>query len=70
MHECPIELGNGARSFPDPVPRGLQAVAARKVSVEDSEGCMERLEFDRGLGRFETYYTMPLRRHRGRHDRA
>jgi len=70
IHGCPMEFQNGELSFIDRVTSGLQAVAARKVLVADLEGFMERLELDRGLGLFEAHDTMPLRRHRGRHDRA
>lgn len=70
MRESPIGLQNGALSFPDPVPHALEVVAACGVLVADPERFMERLELDRDFALFETYDTMFLRRHHGRHDRA
>ncbi len=70
MHGFPVELQNGALSFPDRVPHAIHAVSARKVLVADQDGVVERLEFDRGLGLFERYYSMTLRRRHGEHPRA
>ncbi len=70
MHEFPVELQNGALSFPDRVLHVIHAVSARKVLVTDQDGVGERLEFDRGLGLFEMYYSMTLRRRHGEHPRA
>lgn len=67
IHGCPMEFQNGGLSFLDRVTSGLQAVAARKVLVPAQGGFVERLEFNRGLGLLETYYTMLLRR---RHEGA
>ena len=69
-HERPIESKNGALSFPDRVPHAIHAVSARTVLVADQDGFIERLEFDRGLGLFETYYSMTLRRRHGGNNRA
>ncbi|MEK6801600.1 MAG: hypothetical protein AABZ34_02910 [Nitrospirota bacterium] len=53
----------GARlCFADHVPHGLSATAARKVLVPSGDGYDESLELDRGFGRFDPYYTIPMRR--------
>lgn len=70
MHAFQVEVEQGALSFPDRVPHAVHAVSARKVLVADREGFVERVEFDRGLGLFETYYSMTLRRCHGGHHRA
>ena len=62
MHEFPVVLQGRALSFPDRIPHGIAAVSARKVCRPSEDGFIEELEFDRGLGLFETYYTMSLRR--------
>jgi hypothetical protein len=48
--------------FADRVPHGVQATAARKVLAVAEHGYDESLEIDRGLGRFDVYYTLPMRR--------
>ncbi len=65
VHEFRLESEGGALTFPDRVPHGVEAVSARKVLVATGEGFAERLEFDRGLGIYETYYTMSLHRRNG-----
>lgn len=53
---------DGARlRFADRVPHGVSATAARKVLVPAGDGYDESLELDRGFGRLDPYYTIPMR---------
>lgn len=70
VHAFHVELAGSALVVADRVPHRIEAVAARKVLTPSEQGFVEQVEFDRGLGLFETYYTMPLRRRHGGHERA
>lgn len=57
-----LEVDGARLCFADRVPHGLSATAAKKVLVPSGDGYDESLELDRGFGRFDHYYTIPMRR--------
>lgn len=57
-----LEVDGARLRFADRVPHGISATAARKVLVPAGDGYDESLELDRGFGRFDPYYTIPMRR--------
>lgn len=56
-----LEVDGARLRFADRVPHGVSATAARKVLVPAGDGYDESLELDRGFGRFDPYYTIPMR---------
>lgn len=56
-----LEVDGAQLRFADRVPHGISATAARKVLVPAGDGYDESLELDRGFGRFDPYYTIPMR---------
>ena len=63
--EYRLSYEDGALSFADRPPNehGLQVARARKSFTPTVEGFEERLDIDRGDGRFEPYSVITLRRH-------
>lgn len=57
-----LEVDGARLRFADRVPHGVSATAARKVLIPAGDGYDESLELDRGFGRFDPYYTIPMRR--------
>jgi hypothetical protein len=57
-----LEVDGPRVFFADRVPHGVPATAARKVLAIAKHGYDESLEIDRGLGLFDVYYTIPLRK--------
>jgi hypothetical protein len=63
--EYHLTYEDGALSFADRPPneRGLQVARARKCLTPTVDGFEERLDIDRGDGRFEPYSVIALRRY-------
>ncbi len=62
IHKFDIVIEKRRLMFADRVPHHVSAVAARKVLTPTAHGYEETLELDRGLGIFEPYYSIPIRR--------
>lgn len=62
--EYHLTYENGTLFFADrsPTEHGLQVTRARKCLIPTVEGFEERLEIDRGDGRFEPYSVITMRR--------